>query len=389
MQDAITAIIPIPGFAEPVSALSHLLGAGVFLFLTPFLLYQGRGSGGRITWLMIFSISILFLLPMSGVYHLLPPGSYAREEVMRRLDHAAIFVLIAGTFTAAHGILFRGWWRWGVIGLLWAGVAVAIPLKMVFFDSTPPLLSLGLYLGFGWLGLISGTRLWRRLGYSFISPLLWGGVAYTVGALVAFLQAPVLVPGVIGPHEVFHIAVLLGLSCHWLFIWNIAGRTRRGELIPAVGLLSAAEIERLIRDGVKITDGFDFHIDVVKEDSATLRLPFSPKYLRPGGTVSGPAIMMLADTAMYAMVLAAVGPELLSVTTSMNLNFVAKPPPGDLIARGRMLKLGKRLAVMEVDIVSAEGGILVAHVTGTYSIPPKGRDAQGEGPPLDSSGIAT
>ena len=105
-------------------------------------------------------------------------------------------------------------------------------------------------------------------------------------------------------------------------------------------------------------------------DEARLRLPFKLGTTRPGGTISGPTMMMLADTTMYAVILAAIGRVELAVTTSFNINFLYRPSPVDLIAEGRMLKLGKRLAVMEVTIHSDGHGEPVAHATGTYSIPP-------------------
>jgi channel protein (hemolysin III family) len=368
-----TPIIPIPGFAEPFSSISHLIvGNTLFGVALPFLLYHGRGSGWRQLYLWVFGLSSLFLLSMSGVYHLLGDG-FAREEVLRRLDHAAIFVLIAGTFTAAHGILFKGLWRWGFISLLWLGVAVAVAIKTVFFHSISYGLGLALYLGFGWLGLVSGIKLWRRYGYAFIRPVLWGGIAYSVGAVAEFLQPPEILPGVIGPHEFFHVAVLVGLGCHWYFIWEIAGEARRLAFAEALrSQLPVGEIERLIKDAVGVTEFFDFQVEQADKESVTVRLPYnSEKQLRAGGTIAGPVMMMLADTAMYAQIMAVLGPELLAVTTSMTLNFLVKPPPADLIGRGRLLKLGKRLAIMEVEIRSAASDELVAHVTGTYSIPPR------------------
>ncbi len=373
MAAHMTPIIPIPGFSEPFSSISHLIvGTTLFGLATPFLLYHGRGSSARQFWLWVLCLSSLFLLSMSGVYHLLGPGSFAREEVLRRLDHAAIFVLIAGTFTAAHGILFTGLWRWGFITLLWIGVAIAITLKTVYFHSMSEALGLALYLGFGWLGLISGTKLWRQHGYRYIRPLLWGGVAYSVGAIIEFMRAPIPLPGVIGPHELFHIAVLIGLGFHWYFIWGVASEARRKDYARAMhSLLPVDEIERLIKGGVGVSEFFDIQVEAASKESVSVRLAYNEKQLRAGGTISGPVMMMLADTAMYAQIMAALGPELLAVTTSMTLNFLSKPPPADLIGQGRLLKLGKQLAVMEVEIRSAATGVLVAHVTGTYSIPPR------------------
>lgn len=106
--------------------------------------------------------------------------------------------------------------------------------------------------------------------------------------------------------------------------------------------------------------------------AATLMIPYDEKMLRPGGTMSGPTMMMLADACMYAVVLSEIGIVKLAVTTNLNINFLRKPEPRNLIAKGSMLKLGKRLAVMAVDVYSEGSDDLVAHTTGTYSIPPKG-----------------
>ena len=85
-----------------------------------------------------------------------------------------------------------------------------------------------MYLGLGWLGTISALALARRFGVRFILPLVWGGLAYTIGAAVDFLGWPVLVADVVGPHEIFHLAVLAGISFHWAFIQGIASRNRAG-----------------------------------------------------------------------------------------------------------------------------------------------------------------
>jgi uncharacterized protein (TIGR00369 family) len=93
--------------------------------------------------------------------------------------------------------------------------------------------------------------------------------------------------------------------------------------------------------------------------------------LRPGGTMSGPTMMMLADACMYAVVLSEIGIVKLAVTTNLNINFLKKPEPHNLIAKGSMLKCGKRLAVMAVDLYAEGSDDLIAHATGTYSIPPR------------------
>ena len=111
-------------------------------------------------------------------------------------------------------------------------------------------------------------------------------------------------------------------------------------------------------------------IDKVEHGRAVVRLAYSDKFIRPGGTISGPTMMMLADFALYLAVLSAIGPVALAVTINFNINFLRRPEPRDLIADARMLKLGKRLAVMEVSLYSDGSDDPIAHVTSTYSIPP-------------------
>ncbi len=103
---------------------------------------------------------------------------------------------------------------------------------------------------------------------------------------------------------------------------------------------------------------------------ARLRMPPEPRLLRPGGTVSGPAQMALADCAAYAALLGAIGPIPLAVTTNLTINFLTKPKPGDIVCHCRLLKLGRRLAVAEAHNYSEGEADPVSHVIATYSIPP-------------------
>jgi uncharacterized protein (TIGR00369 family) len=106
----------------------------------------------------------------------------------------------------------------------------------------------------------------------------------------------------------------------------------------------------------------------IEYGKVTLALPYHERSTRPGGTISGPHMMLLADACMYAVVLSMIGRVELAVTTNLNINFLRKPAETDLVAEGTIIKLGKRLAVLEVSIFSKED--IVAHATGTYSIPP-------------------
>jgi channel protein (hemolysin III family) len=230
----VVPIYSIPGFAEPVSSMSHLLGAAVFAVASLFLLRRGRGSRSRIAFLSVYIFSGVFLLSMSGVYHMLPRGS-GGWLVLERLDHAAIFVLIAGTFTPVHGILFQGPGRWGPLLLIWALAATGITLKTIFLRDFSETLSLSLYLGMGWIGIFSAYVMARRYGLRFLAPLVWGALAYTGSAILEFLRWPILLPGVINSHELFHLGVLVGVAYHWLFIFSFANGT-----VPA-GLISPSK----------------------------------------------------------------------------------------------------------------------------------------------------
>ncbi len=224
----------LPGFYDPLSSISHLLGALVFALLTPALLRRGRGDPARVAFLGVYAFSCVFLLTMSGVYHMLPVGTGGRS-VMERLDHSAIFVLIAGTFTPAHGILFRGWWRWGPLLLIWAAAVAGITLKAVFFAHLPEGLGLSFYLALGWVGIFSAAVLWRCYGFRFVAPLLAGAVAYTAGAVLEYFNGRWLnwIPGVVDAHGLFHLAVLAGAGLHWWFVWRFANGRVPGAAVAA------------------------------------------------------------------------------------------------------------------------------------------------------------
>jgi uncharacterized protein (TIGR00369 family) len=115
--------------------------------------------------------------------------------------------------------------------------------------------------------------------------------------------------------------------------------------------------------------GRSYHLEAIGPFSARLRMDYHERHLRPGGTISGPAMMALADLALYAAILGQLGPVALAVTTNLSFNFLRKPAQRALIAECRLLKLGKRLAVGEVSMVSEGDSALVCHATGTYSIP--------------------
>ena len=149
--------------------------------------------------------------------------------------------------------------------------------------------------------------------------------------------------------------------------------------------ITVEEFQQLASLRLPFAEIMGLRLQSIDDDGVWIRAVYSDKFLRPGGTISGPVMMGLADAAIYAMVMSRIGAVELAVTTSLNINFLRKPAPGDIVARATPLKFGKRLVVGEVAMYSAadnavgytgegdETNVLndmVAHATATYSIPP-------------------
>jgi len=134
--------------------------------------------------------------------------------------------------------------------------------------------------------------------------------------------------------------------------------------------IGAADFLELVRSGVPFSRYLHMSIEAMRYGEVVMRMAYHPDTIRPGGTISGPALMTLADCAMYGVVLSAIGRVELAVTTHLSINFLHRPAKADVIAEGRLLKLGRRLAVSEIVLHSEAHDEPVAHVTGTYSIPP-------------------
>jgi uncharacterized protein (TIGR00369 family) len=137
-------------------------------------------------------------------------------------------------------------------------------------------------------------------------------------------------------------------------------------------MMTLAEIRAFLdREFPQISAEGRYTVEALRPRGARLRAAYHENQIRPGGTISGPTMMALADVSLYVTVLASIGPVALAVTTNLTINFLRRPAPRDLISECRLLKLGNRLAVGEVSIFSEGEEEPVAHVTGTYSIPPR------------------
>jgi hemolysin III len=200
---------------EIANSVSHGVGLVAAIGATPRLLSHAaeRGGGSFLVGTTIFAATIMLLYLASTLYHALPRGQAKRA--VQVIDHGAIFFLIAGTYTPFTLGVLRGAWGWTLLTLVWALAVLGVILKVVC-GVRYPTLSLLMYLGMGWLGVIAIRPLWLGGPFSGLVWLLLGGVAYTVG--VAFFAAERL--GYC--HFVWHVFVFAGTSCHFVAVWLYA-----------------------------------------------------------------------------------------------------------------------------------------------------------------------
>lgn len=201
---------------ETANSVSHGVGLVAALAAAPFLVVHAvrRGGTGAIVGASVFAATVVLLYLASTLYHALPRNRAKR--VFQVIDHGAIFLLIAGTYTPFTLGVLRGAWGWTLFGLVWGLAAVGIVLKAVGRLRHRTLSTL-LYLGMGWLILIAIHPLWLRVPLSGLLWLLLGGIAYTAG--LAFFAAK----GVRYSHFVWHLFVLAGTACHFFAVlWYAA-----------------------------------------------------------------------------------------------------------------------------------------------------------------------
>lgn len=217
--------IPFLGLHDPISSLSHLGAAGLTLYAGWRLVLKTRGNGFRVGASLLYVCTLLFLFSMSGIYHSLTPGPW--REFFRRLDYMAIWLVIAGSATPIHILLLRGFWRLGLLALFWAGSLICLFIVNAYLKSMPYWAIVSLYCSVGGLGTISFYKLHQKFGWQKLGLLAIGGAAYAIGAVIDAVETPVLIPGVFGPHELFHLLVVVGAACHYVFIYGWAEKRMR------------------------------------------------------------------------------------------------------------------------------------------------------------------
>lgn len=201
---------------EPVNGLSHLGAAIAALAGMICLLVVGRSSLGKEVSLLIYGCTLVLLFSASATYHLVR-ASPRVLGVLRKLDHAAIYLLIAGSYTPFCYNMFSGFWKWGLLAVVWSLALLGATMK-IFFIKAPRWLSTGMYLVLGWLVVAGIQEMLIKLP---VGALIWlsvGGILYTLGAVVYATKIFNFLPDKFGFHEIWHIFVILGALSHFVAI---------------------------------------------------------------------------------------------------------------------------------------------------------------------------
>ena len=200
---------------EPFNCYSHLLGAVLATAGLIALILQSE-SPWHVVGFSVYGGSLILLFAASTISHglsLSPRG----DDLLRRLDHAAIFILIAGSYTPVCLVTLRDDWGWGLFALVWSAAIAGVVLKL-FFDHLPRWSTTVLYLGMGWVAVVAVVPLVRNVHLGGLAWLLAGGLLYTFGAIVYVTRRPDPFPDTFGFHEVFHVFVLAGSGAHFTFM---------------------------------------------------------------------------------------------------------------------------------------------------------------------------
>ncbi len=205
---------------EPVNSLTHWGGALLALIGLIALLIVGWGAPVKVISLAIYGVSLIFLFSASATYHMVQVKDKALE-IFRKIDHSAIYFLIAGTYTPLCINAFTGFWKWGLLGIIWSLAVIGIVVK-VFVIRAPRWLNAGIYLVMGWMSIVAAGPMVAALPVWVLTWLIVGGVIYTLGAVVYITKIFNFVPGVFGFHEVWHIFVLLAAAAHFMAVLGVA-----------------------------------------------------------------------------------------------------------------------------------------------------------------------
>jgi hemolysin III len=202
---------------DPVSSASHLATAMWAVFAT-LLMLRITPRGRRIP-VGVFGFSMVFLYLASGLFHGIHFESPEERRFYQRLDHTGIYLLIAGTYTPILTILLYDAWRRRLLGAIWAIAVVGIA-AIWLFPKPPHALNVSLYLGMGWLGVVAVPHYYKAVGWRAMNWALAGALLYTGGAVCELTRRPVIVPGMIEHHEVFHFCDCAATLAFFMFVFR-------------------------------------------------------------------------------------------------------------------------------------------------------------------------
>lgn len=203
-------------FREPVNGLTHLAAALFAAIGWIVLLILNKDGFVKSLYLTIYGASLVFMFTSSAVYHLINASPEAVKR-LRKLDHSAIFVLIAGSYTPICIHFFSGFWQWGLITLAWLIAVTGVTIKLVTMNA-PRWISTAIYLAMGWMSVFAIGEIISAMPTGALIWFFLGGFFYTFGAIIYALKKPNFFPGKFGFHEVWHIFVILGAFSHYIVI---------------------------------------------------------------------------------------------------------------------------------------------------------------------------
>ena len=193
----------------------HQAAFVIALALAPFMIFSADGERRRLA-AAVFAGSVAACFGASALYHRVTWTPRVRLW-MRRIDHAGVYLLIAGTYTPVSLLVLTGAWRPVVLTIVWAGAAAAIVLKFVWV-AAPKWLTAAIGIALGWVAVVALPQLVTRLNLTAVILLVVGGLAYTAGALVYARRRPDPAPAVFGYHELFHALTIVGVACQYVAI---------------------------------------------------------------------------------------------------------------------------------------------------------------------------
>lgn len=208
--------LSVEKFRNPISGLTHLASAAAAFIGLICLLVLSPNEPIRQISLLIYGLCLICLFSASAVYHLIRSSDQVILK-LRKFDHSAIYLLIAGTYTPICLNFFTGFWRWGLLALIWTMALVGIGIKL-FIINAPRWVTAGIYLVMGWTCILAVKEMLATMPVFALIWLAAGGLFYTFGAVMYILKKPDPFPGWFGFHEIWHIFVMLGALCHFILI---------------------------------------------------------------------------------------------------------------------------------------------------------------------------